>query len=145
METLKQSLVFSLKKPFFIIYETETSKKVLYISGNRTFFIFQERFFHNPAYWIFLIFQETEPSSNLIFPFKYSRKRKNFFLTCTFPYKEAKFSKLKCFLIIKLKRFFSLSQCVSFYSQPVYLLHLVRDFCNVLDHIVVLDHIIREI
>ena len=52
----------------------------------------------------------------------------------TFPNKEAKFSKLKYFLIIIIKRFFSFYD-IFFYTQPVDFLHLLRDFCNVHDHI----------
>ena len=52
-----------------------------------------------------------------------------------FPYKEAKFSKLKYFLVIIMK-FFSHSFFLTlFYNQPVYFFHLLRDFCNMDYHI----------
>ena len=53
----------------------------------------------------------------------------------TFLYKEAKFSKLKYFLIIILMDFFSFYN-ILFYTQPVYFFHLLRDFCGVHGHIV---------
>ena len=53
----------------------------------------------------------------------------------TFSYKKEKFSKLKYFLIIIIEHFFSF-YIIFFYSQPVYFFHLLRDFCNVHDHIV---------
>ena len=116
METLKQFLVFSLNKPFFITEETETSKKVLYISGNRTFFLFQERNFQNPGITDLSHISGNREPSSLIFLFKYKRIRKNFSLT----YKEAKFSKLKYFLIIIIKRFFTFYVFFSILSQFIY-------------------------
>ena len=49
----------------------------------------------------------------------------------TFPYKEAKFSKLKHFLLIMIKCFFSFYNFF-FYTQRVLVFHLLRGFCNVL-------------
>ena len=43
----------------------------------------------------------------------------------TFPYKEAKFSKLKYFIIIIIKRFFSFCN-IFFFTQPVYFFHFLR-------------------
>ena len=51
-----------------------------------------------------------------------------------FSYKEAKFSKLKYFLIIVIKRFFSF-YITFFYTQPVYFFNL-KDLCNIHNHIV---------
>ena len=52
----------------------------------------------------------------------------------TFPYKEPKLSKLKYFPIVIVKCFFSFYNII-FYTQPVYVFYLLRDFCNVHDHI----------
>ena len=56
---------------------------------------------------------------------------------CTFPYKDAKFSKLKYFFIIIIKRFFSFSNILLFfYTQQAFVFHVLNDFCNFHDHIV---------
>ena len=75
------------------------------------------------CFWKLLIFQEVT--------FR-ARKTKHFY---TFSYKEAKFSKLKYFFIIIIKCFFSLYNTF-FYTQQAFVFHLLRDFCNVHDHIV---------
>ena len=56
-------------------------------------------------------------------------------ISSTFSYKEAKFSKLKFFLIIIIKRFSSFYNDF-FYTQPVYFFRPLRDFCNAHDHFV---------
>ena len=50
------------------------------------------------------------------------------------PYKGEKSSKLKYFLIIITKRFFSFYIIFS-YTQQAFAFHLLRDFCNVHNHI----------
>ena len=55
-----------------------------------------------------------------------SKKNKLFY---TFPYKEVKLSKLKYFLII-IKRYFFTFYNIFFHTQPVYSFHLLRNFCN---------------
>ena len=57
--------------------------------------------------------------------FKYKHKRKK--VSYTVPYKEEKFSKLKCFLIIIIKSFFSFYN-IFFYTQQAFIFHLLRDF-----------------
>ena len=90
----------------------------------------------------FLIFPKMELSSYkirklLLFPFTFffwiQVQKKN--VSYTFHYKEAKFSKLRYFLIMIIKRFFSFYN-TSFYTQPVYLIYLLKYFCNVHDDIV---------
>ena len=46
-------------------------------------------------------------------------------ISYTFPYTEAKFSKLKNFLIIIITRFFSFYN-IFFYTQPAFIFHLLR-------------------
>ena len=48
---------------------------------------------------------------------------------CTFPYKDAKFSKLKYFFTIIIKCFFSFYN-IFFYTQEAFVFHLLRDSCN---------------
>ena len=54
----------------------------------------------------------------------------------TFPYKRAKFSKLKLnFFMIIRKHFFSI-YTIFVYTQQAFAFHLPGDFCNVHDHTV---------
>ena len=148
METLKKILIFSQKKTFLIFQEME----LFYVLRNRKpekmSFIFSKESFYfiswnrNPPKK-FNIFQETD-----IFYFSgngksekrliiqevtfWAWKLKHFY---TFPYKKEKLSKLKYFLIVIIKHFSSFYN-IFFYTQPVYCFHLLRDFCNVQDHIV---------
>ena len=53
----------------------------------------------------------------------------------TFSCKESKFSKVKCFLVIMIRHFFSFYN-IFFYTSPVQFFHLLRDFCKIRNHIV---------
>ena len=65
-------------------------------------------------------------------------------LSYTFSYKEANFSKLKYFVIIIVRRFFSFYN-IFFHTQQAFLFHLLRDFCNVHDRIVGFVFFFRKI
>ena len=84
-----------------------------------------------------LIFQEgTSMACNqkfFILLFKHKSKRKKFLILSR--YKEAKFSKLKYFLIIIAKCFFSFYNNFS-YTQPVYFFYFLREFFNIQDQII---------
>ena len=54
----------------------------------------------------------------------------------TFPHKEAKSYKLKYFPVIITMYYFSFYNLFFFCTQPIYFFHLLRNFCNVHDHIV---------
>ena len=82
-----------------------------------------------------------EDQKFLIFLFKHKCKRKEVFYT--FPYKEAKFSKLKCCLVFITKHFFSFN--IFFYTQSVYFFHLLREFSNIHDHIIAFFLFLRKI
>ena len=56
----------------------------------------------------------------------------------TFPFKEAKFCKLRYFFIIIKKHLFLFY--VFFYTQQAFVFHFLRDFCNGHNHIVVLSY-----
>ena len=70
----------------------------------------------------FLIFQEVTckswKSKIIYIRFKYKRKRKK--VSYTFPYKEAKFSKLKHLLIMIIRHFFSFYN-IFFYTQRIFI------------------------
>ena len=70
----------------------------------------------------FLIFQEITckswKSKIIYIRFKYKRKRKK--VSYTFPYKEAKFSKLKHLLIMIIRHFFSFYN-IFFYTQRIFI------------------------
>ena len=113
------------------------------ISELETFFIFWGVF--NPKPKTLLIFWEGNLKAwkNNYFTFfvcwgrtfqlQVQKKR----ISYTSLYKDAKFSGLKYFLIIVIKRFFSFYS-LFFYTQQATIFHLLRDFCYVQDHIVAL-------
>ena len=67
---------------------------------------------------LFLCFRKRKPKKLFIFHAKFS-----------------KFSKLKYFLIIIIKHFFSFYN-IFFYRQKAFIFHLLKDFCNAHDHFV---------
>ena len=108
-----------------------------YISGNGAFwpFIFlisQEVTFLAQKIKKLFIFRETKLSNHklkklLILLFKHKRKRKKFLILFLI--------KKQYFLVMIIKWFFSF-YIILFYTQPVCFFHLLRDFCNVHNHIV---------
>ena len=114
-------------KKFLIFPEIKFSssniKRIVIFSPKKAFLMLSQK-------KAVLMFWETFYISVSNFPV---RKSKLFY---TFPYKEAIFSKLKYFLIIIIKRFFSFYNIFFFYTQQAFVFHLLRDFCNVHD-----DHI----
>ena len=108
------------KKKILIFQETKTLKELLIFQEMKLFSLPQE----NSLY-----FRKRKPYINLYFLkrklFLYFGKRKP-----SFSY----FSKLKYFLIITIKRFFSFDN-IFFYTEQAFVFHLLREFYNVLDHI----------
>ena len=78
--------------------------------------------------------------SYISFQIKAQKKKVSY----TFRYKEAKIFKLKYILIIIIMRFFSFCNIFS-YTQQAYFFHLLRDFCNVHDHIIDFFSFLRKI
>ena len=125
--------IFS-KESCFYISENGEPEKNPYISGKRNpkkiqEVTFQAQKMKKPTLKKILAFQEMELSyisgGNL-----QSLKIKNFYI---FSHKEAKFSKLKYFLIIITWHFFSFYN-IFFYTQKAFFFLLLRDFCNVHNH-----------
>ena len=152
---LWKNSIYLQKLNVLVIQEKELS----YISENwnpNKLLIFQKKLFRlkkkakRPTFKNFLIFCEMEQKflkKFLIFKEEtYNSWKSNvFYITFqtwpekenvpyTFPYKEAKFSKLKFFLIIIMK-LFSPFYNIFFSIQPVSFFYLPKNFCNVHDHI----------
>ena len=99
--------------------------KISYTSENgnsKKFLIFSQK-------KAFLIFQETETLKKLLIYQRVTCKASKSKTVYTFPYKEAKFSKLKYFFTIIIKCFFSFYN-IFFHTQEAFFFHLLRDFCN---------------
>ena len=135
--------------------------KLSYISGNRTFLqgvTFRAQKLKQSTIKTFLLFPRNENFQRQAYEtsyisgenlkvlkiknmfFKHKRKKK---VSDTFPCKEAKFCNLKYFLIILIKGFFSFYN-IFFYTQPVSFFHLLRDICNINNHIVAFFHLQKD-
>ena len=139
---IKKRLIRFQKKAFLIFSQKKPS---LPASAPKRFFIF---FSKKPALKNFLIFPQQSPSFSengnpeKIFIFQKTKlsytSGSNFLrskMFYTFSYREAKFSKSKYFLIIIIQHFSSFDNAFS-YTQQAFAFSLVRDFCNVHDHVV---------
>ena len=133
--------IFS-KENFSYIFSKESFS---YISGNGTLhFSARAQKIKKPPRKILLYFRKRKPQKISYVSAKRNSKKASYIINLqslklkyfyTFPYKEAKFSKSKYFCIIIIKRFFSFYN-IFFYTQQAFVFHLLRDFCNVHDHIV---------
>ena len=86
----RKNFLYFVNRKLFLYIGKEKPKKILYISGNKNFLYFTKQKLLKTCYI----------SENRTFR---ARKSK---VSYTFPDKEAKFSKLKYFFIIIIKRFF---------------------------------------
>ena len=123
--SIKKFHIFSRKKSFLIFQETETPQKFISFPQKKAFPIFRET--ETPKKFFIFYKMELFNISRRDFP-----RSKIFY---TFYYKESKFSKLKYFLIIITSHFSSFYN-IFFYTQQAFVFRLLRDFCNVHDHIV---------
>ena len=120
----QENFLYFLKRKLFLysreqkLWKTER-QKTFYISGNN--FLNSKKL------------KKTTLNKFLIFPevtFKAWKSK----IVNTFSYKDAKFSKLKYFLMIMVRHFFSF-YIIFLYTQQAFVFHLLRYFCNVHDHI----------
>ena len=131
---IKTFFIFSQKKSFSYIFSKNSPARSSLSPQKATlkkFLIFSQKspqFFWNGNHEKILMFQETELSYILGSNFP----RSHFFYT--FSFKEVKIFKLKYFLIIIIRHFFSF-YIIVFYTQQAFVLLHLRDFCNVQNHV----------